>query len=138
MSAANFLAAISIHLYLYCSIKYIKQWGSVIVNNSPTSPLLFYPYSDRPAAKDKNTYRLLSFLLNLHLNTLLPPIRSLPQKNSFYTPFLHSLIFVPLFSYVADIQQHKLSHIYTLVHLLLNDYLQRQMNKYILLRGHNS
>ena len=41
MSATNFLAAISIHLYLYCSIKYIKQWGSVIVNNSPTSPSHF-------------------------------------------------------------------------------------------------
>ena len=102
MSAANFLAAISIHLYLYCSIKYIKQWGSVIVNNSPTSPLLFYPCSERPAAKDKNTYRLLSFLLNLHLNTLLPPIRSLPQKTNTLLPPIRSLpqktAFIPRFS----------------------------------------
>lgn len=46
MSAANFLAAISIHLYLYCSIKYIKQWGSVIVNNSPTVLIAFHIFNN--------------------------------------------------------------------------------------------
>ena len=78
MSAANFLAAISIHLYLYCSIKYIKQWGSVIVNNSPTSPLWFWPYSELPPVKYKNTCYLLlvKILLNLHL------------KPTFFFPYL--------------------------------------------------
>ncbi len=42
MSEANFLAAISIHLYLYCSIKYIRQWGSVIVNDFTSSSIRYF------------------------------------------------------------------------------------------------
>jgi len=57
-------------------------------------------------------------LLNFHLHTHLLPILSLPQKTAFIPSFSIAIFFVPLFSYIADIQQQKLSHMNSVVRQL--------------------